>query len=236
MNPVLADNQGFTLIEMLITGLILSIIVSLCFFPITLYLNEWEQNRLGNTAVVEQYRQNHLVADAVESAWEYYITDPYNERMDVYYPYFKGDEKSVAFVTTSPVFSDKSDAAARLRLEDSKDNTGNQLLIYEEAPLETFFIRYHDDNIDYPYSFRFPLNGNNFRMRYYGLIELRFMPLLEDFEEILGWHDSFDGKERLVMPEMIEIVKSTDDRQTARRSKTKAACAARLESPTGMRI
>lgn len=60
----------------------------------------------------------------VEPAWEYYITDPYNERMDVYYPYFKGDEKSVAFVTISAVFSDKCDAAARLRLEDSKDNTG----------------------------------------------------------------------------------------------------------------
>jgi len=198
------DNQGFTVIEMLASGIILSIIVGLCFFSMALYLNEWEHKRLGDTGPVEIYRQQHLVTSAVESAWEYYVTDRVNERIDEYYPYFKGDETSVSFITTSPVFSNLAAAAARLRLVDDPDNDF-QRLVYEEAPLDRTYIRYHDVPVDYPFSLALDLPGKNLHLRYYGLKESRFLPETEEFEEILAWFDTYDSKEHRVMPEIIAI-------------------------------
>jgi hypothetical protein len=214
-------NQGFTVIEMLVSGIILSIVVGLCFFSMALYLNEWEHNRLGDTEPVEAYRQQRLVTSAVESAWEYYVTDRANERMDQYYHYFKGSDTAVAFVTTCPVFLDQEVAAARLRLVNGTDQNVQQL-VYEEATLNTTYIRYHDDPLDYPFSLALDLPGKYFRMKYYGFQELRFLPELEDFEEILAWHETYDSKERGVMPEIIAIEDTRGERGVIRQFRIQA--------------
>jgi prepilin-type N-terminal cleavage/methylation domain-containing protein len=217
----ISNQKGFTLIEMLVAGMILSIIVALAFFSMTFYLNEWEHGRMGDISAVEQYRRKQLVTAAMESAWEYYVTDPANERLNQYYPYFIGNPESVSFVTTSPVFTETDAAAARMSLRKIPDSSGRTLL-YEEAPLDKFYIRYYDDKIKYPYSLGFHVNQSDLRIRYYGLDEIRFLPQQEDFEEIMQWHDRFDGKERRVMPELIAITGTSGRDQTIFRFEIRA--------------
>jgi len=210
------NSRGFTLIEMLVTGMILSIIVGLSFFSMSFYLNEWETGRLGDISAVEDYRKQRLVQTAVESAWEYYVTDPANQRLGNYYPYFKGTEKSAAFVTTSPVFSESRAAAARLSLDDSGKSPGIEL-VYEEVPLDNFYIRYYEEEIDYPYSLRLQTGKENMQLRYYGLWEIRFLPQQDDFREVLRWQDAFDGKERRAMPKTIQVADDSDEEQVFRK-------------------
>jgi hypothetical protein len=116
---------------------------------------------------------------------------------------------------------DQEVAAARLRLVNGTDQNVQQL-VYEEATLNTTYIRYHDDPLDYPFSLALDLPGKYFRMKYYGFQELRFLPELEDFEEILAWHETYDSKERGVMPEIIAIEDTRGERGVIRQFRIQA--------------
>jgi prepilin-type N-terminal cleavage/methylation domain-containing protein len=204
------DQRGFTLIEVLVTGMILAVIVALSFFALRIYMNEWEHGRMSDTQPIEQFRRQQLVRTALESAWEYYVTDPLAERERLFYPYFKGTEQSVAFVTTSPVFEESRTAAARVRLIAATAETP-AMMVYEEASFDQLYLRYYDDAIDYPRALQFPLPETPLRFRYFGLLEVRITQEGDGFEEIMGWQNSFDGLHQRVMPVRIEIVSSADD-------------------------
>ena len=194
--------------------MILSIVVALSFFGMGFYMTQWDSGRMGDIGEVERYRQSNLLKAAMASVWEYYVTDRENEIFGNYYPYFNANPGSVAFVTTSPIFSDGRSAAARLRIEDGE---AGRHLVYEEAPFEGFYIRYSDDEINYRYSLRLDLLDEPARFRYYGLVELVFLPEQEVFQEIFGWSASYNVRQYGVMPEIIEIVKQTDENDKVQR-------------------
>lgn len=206
------DNRGFTLIEVLVTGMILSVLVSLSFFAMTLYLNELKYARLSDTSAIQEFRRQRLLQAAVESAWEYFITDPANERIGKYYPYFKGTSDSIAFITTSPVFAKNSTAAVRIRLIDDKGETGSKV-VYEEASLDKYYIRYYKDEIKYHHTLNVSLPEKDLRFRFYGFWERRFLPGDEFGEEVLRWQGNFDGRDRQAVPEIIEIVMQSDSEE-----------------------
>jgi len=209
MNILIKDSRGFTLIEVMVTIIILTIIVSLSFFSMTFYLNEWQHNRLGDTRAIQEFRQHRLLHAAMESAWEYIVSDPANETIGYYYPYFKGQMDSIAFVTTSPVFTKNTAAAVRIRLVSNKDSKTTNL-IYEEESLDKNYIRYYDDNINYSHIFNVSIQGKNLKFRYYGLWEWRMSPGREVPEQILSWQDTFDGKKKQVLPKIIEVVRQSN--------------------------
>jgi len=209
----LTDNRGFTLIEVLVAGIILAIIVSLSFFAMTLYLNEFRYARLSDTSAIGEFRQQQLLNAAMESVWEYFVTDPANERIGNYYPYFKGTSNSIDFITTSPVFTKNRTAVARIRLIDDNDESGCKL-VYEEASLDKNYIRYYEDKIKYDHTLNISLSEKDLKFRYYGFWERRFLPDKEIEEEVLRWQDIFDGRKKKSVPEIIEIVKQSDAEET----------------------
>ncbi len=213
MNMLTKDSHGFTLIEVMVTTIILTIIVSLSFFSTTFYLNEWQHNRLGDTSAIQGFRMQRLLHAAVESAWEYFVSDPANETIGNYYPYFKGQVDSIAFVTTSPVFTKNTTAAVRIRLVSDKNATTTNL-IYEEESLDKKYIRYYDDIINYLHTFTIPIPGSDIKFRYYGFKELQFLPDQERIEEILSWQATFDGKKKQTLPEIIEVVRQSNVEKT----------------------
>lgn len=204
-----ADQRGFTLIEMLVTGMILSAIVALSFFSLNVYMNEWEQGRLSNIDAIEQFRKKQLVENAVESVWEYQVTDPQAEQNGHFYFYFVGTAQDVVFVTTSPVSGKSAVAAARIRLAPAQDPS-HTMLVYEEAPFDHFYLRYGDDPIPYSHSFNLLLADHDLRFRYFGLEEFKYLPEENRLEEITGWQKTFDGRQKQATPQRIEIVKSDD--------------------------
>lgn len=200
-----SDQRGFTLIEVLVTGMIIASIVALSFFSLNVYMNEWEQGRLSNLDAIEAFRRRQLVDTALESVWEYIVTDPMAEREGKFYSYFSGTTQSAAFVTTSPVFGRSPIAAARIRLEPASD-PDHTLLVYEEAPFDRFYLHYGDDPIVYARSIELPLTGTELRFRYFGLLEVKYLLEENRLEEINGWQESFDGRRKGATPQRIEIV------------------------------
>jgi len=184
--------------------LILSVLTGLAFFSMGLYLRTWSGRSLGDTRSLLDYRAQTLVRYALESVWEYFVTDPANERISVFYPFFKGEARSVTGVTTSSVFQKGVPAVFRLRLDEKPDAAHS--LIYEEAPLDGWYLRYVDEPLAFSYTMIFVTEIMDVRFRYYGFWEI--LPLAENQEipdNVYRWQDTFDGMERGAFPEIIEL-------------------------------
>jgi prepilin-type N-terminal cleavage/methylation domain-containing protein len=208
-----SGNTGFTLIELLISTLILASIILLAILSYSSFLNAWESKRLTDSDALAEYRSHLLLRYAVESAYDYFVTDPANERLGIYYPYFKGYPDRLEFVTLSSVFCKGSPAAARMRvLRDENEEV--QRLVYEEAPLDGIYIRYNDTDPDYKEQMVSYKDLKNVRFRYYGVEEIRWNHRLDNLEEIYGWQETYQGKEKKGLPEMIELLLTTEQGDT----------------------
>jgi prepilin-type N-terminal cleavage/methylation domain-containing protein len=200
--------QGFTLLEVLVTGVLVSIVVALAFYSLGFFLKGWQQDRLETRGPLERFRIRILVQNALESVWEYNVTDPSSERRGAYYPFFQGSSNSVTFITSSSVFRKFGTAVARLRLEAPRQGgvAGNAAdLIYEETALDEFFVKYHGDTLSFADRAVVERNVTALNIRYYGPREVRFSPERFTVETTYGWMDQFDGREQGGLPSLIEI-------------------------------
>lgn len=208
------ENNGFTIIEVLISTIILSLIVFLAVLSYSTFLNVWSSKRLVDIKALDNYRAHILLRYALESVYDYFVTDPANENIGKYYPYFKGKQDSVEFVTLSSIFHKGLPAAARLRM--IKDvNDERQDLVYEEAPLSSVFIKYNDFEPDYKSRIIQFADVKGVIIRYYGLSEIKYNQELQEAETIYRWQETFSGQEKNVIPEMIELLikNESDDKR-----------------------
>lgn len=196
--------NGFTLIEVLISTTIIALVVYLAFLAQSFFLNIWYSNKLATNIAMEEYRVHSLMRSAIESITEYFITDPESEKVGAYYPFFNADSKSVEFVTLSSVFSKGSAAAGKLFIEkNTKEKT--MALIYEEAALDATYIRYQSEIIAYSRSMVISDGLSHVTFRYYGTWEIIWNNELEYFESIKKWQEVYQGKDRKTTPDIIEI-------------------------------
>ena len=204
------NNAGFTLIEVLISTIVLSAVIYLATFSYSLFLDSWEKNRFIDASAIQQYRSHLLVRDAVESIFDYYVTEAGRSSGSRHFPFFKGDAESFEFVTLSSVFEKGKPAAARIRLVKEGDEK-LKTLIYEEASLSKTYIRYEEDRPEYKKSIVLYRQVVQLRIRYYGAFEFRFVPERDDFVTEYKWQETFDGKQRSAAPKTIEITLETPE-------------------------
>jgi prepilin-type N-terminal cleavage/methylation domain-containing protein len=208
-------NAGFTLLEVLIATMVLSAVVYLATLSYSMFLNVWEEKRLTDTSAINDYRSHILVRSALESIYDYYVTDPANEKAGRYYPFFKGKGDMIEFVTLSSVFSKGAPAIARLRLERQDMAAGEYYkVIYEEAPLDQTYIKYADDKTEYSHAMVVYTEVKKINIRYYGEWETRWVPERYDFETVYRWQETFCGEKRNTVPETIELTLNTKAAET----------------------
>ena len=196
--------NGFTLIEVLISTTIIGLVVYLAFLAQSFFVNIWYSNKLATNVAMEEYRAHSLLRSAIESITEYFITDPESEKVGAHYPFFNADSKSVEFVTLSSVFYKGAAAVGKLSLKKNFEEKTMEL-IYEEAPLNTMYIRYQGDKITYSRSMVIADKLSNVTFRYYGTWEIIWDNELEYFKTIKQWQDIYYGKDRATTPDIIEI-------------------------------
>lgn len=208
-------STGFTLIEVLIATMVLSALIYLAMLSYSMFLNVWEEKRLTDTSAINDYRSHILVRSALESIYDYYVTDPANEKTGRYYPFFKGEGDRLEFVTLSSVFNKGLPAVARLRLERQDTADGEYYkVIYEEMPLDQTYIKYADVKPEYSHAMVVYTDVKKINIRYYGEWEIRWVPERDDFETVYRWQKTFHGEERNTIPEAIELTLNTRTTET----------------------
>lgn len=208
-------DAGFTLIETLIATVVLSAVIYLAMLSYSMFLNIWEKKRLTGISAINSYRSHVLVRSALESIYDYYVTDPADEKIGRHYPFFEGKRNMIEFITLSSVFKKGVPALARLRLEsEDRDDGEYYRIIYEETPLDHTYIKYIGIKPKYSNAMIVYTDVKRIKIRYYGEWETKWVPKLDDFKTVYKWQDTFDGQERNTIPEWIELTLDTRTAET----------------------
>jgi prepilin-type N-terminal cleavage/methylation domain-containing protein len=208
------DSAGFTLIEVLVATVVLSIVVYLAAMSYSVFLDVWGEKRFTDTDAINTYRTNVLLRSALESTYDYYVTDPENEASGTRYPWFKGKPQAVEFVTLSSVFNKGKPAAVRLRLEKQGAGANRvQKLLYEEAPLNQVYVKYYDQELKFHNQMTIYDQFKRIQFRFFG--KLYAAPTQGGQRRTTyEWQESFDGKETMAIPETIELIIETEEGKT----------------------
>ncbi len=208
--PAPANNHGFTLVEMLISTAILAMIIYLASLSLGTFLALWHRSQAGELETLHGFRARTLVRASMESCWDYYVTDSANETKVIHYPFFKGRENQLEFVTISSVFWKGCPAVARLKTIEG-DTPGSFSLVYEEAPLDKNYLRYHNDKAEFSRTLRLQNRVKRVKLRYLGVWQVKSTSAVDEYQTISRWQDTFSGKKESMLPARIELTMTTAD-------------------------
>ena len=201
------DSRGFTLIEILVSTLILVMVIGVAITALSSFMGLWEKSDKLFSNTFDSARNRILLRNSFESISEYYITDKSNktwaETKYQYFPFFQGDFNSIEFITLSSVFHHGAPAVAMFYIK--RNNFGNFDLIYKEADLDKFYIKYAEDKINYSKHITLYQNLDEVKIRYYGVVDTSFNPETMQLTKISKWEKNFFGKNRNCLPSRIEI-------------------------------
>ena len=125
--------RGFTLVEMLVAIVLISLLIGVAVFSFRLQLMSVQKTKTEGLNAVLKYNQ---VKSALESI-KYYVVqefDALGRPMRQFDEFFSGDENHALFITNNPIFSDK---VSLVELS-CVDNT----LLYKEEPLYSRYMNY----------------------------------------------------------------------------------------------
>ncbi len=206
--PAPANNHGFTLVEMLISTAILAMIIYLASLSLGTFLALWHRSQAGEMETLQDFRARTLVRASLESCWDYYVTDSASEAKVIYYPFFKGRETQVEFVTISSVFWQGCPAVARLQAVEG-DTPDSLSLVYEEAPLNRNYLRYNNDKVTFTRTLHLQNRVKRVKLRYLGVWEVKSSSAADEYETVYRWQDAFSGKQENRLPARIELTITT---------------------------
>jgi prepilin-type N-terminal cleavage/methylation domain-containing protein len=193
--------KGLTLIELLITIVILSMVIGLASYSFSLFSSHWSTSRDSFARASGAFQRVELVRTAVENGIAWAVRD--RKSGDIGF-YFLGREEGFTLVSNDPVFSVGAPAVIRVFRE--PDGPGRWKLVYEEASLRTVSLRHPDQTL--PFSHRMVvIEGlRQLSFRYFGWPSLRIRSGgFEEFGEqaVPDWFDTFDGLQRVQHPQLV---------------------------------
>ena len=122
-------SRGFTLVEMLVSMVLLSMVLLIASSAYSMFSDRWS-GRLGHfNKTVVQAKQLILVQEALKSIVSYAVT---NDKEQAKF-YFEGNRNGFVAVTLRSVFSPESAAVMRLQVTQNDDFTYN--LSYQESAM-----------------------------------------------------------------------------------------------------
>ncbi len=155
------------MMEVLISFVIMTFISLVASLSISLFLDNWGKDRLGQRRDIHNFQYFVLLQDAIEGAYDYYVKS--SKKGDERVPYFRTSDNGFAFVTSNPFWSDGEVALARVLF---KKEGSFFSLIYEEASLRDKYLVYAGEEVSYERSISVLENIHSFSIQYYGAQDL----------------------------------------------------------------
>lgn len=203
------SEAGFSLIEVLVSTLILSLTIYMASVSCSIFLKIWGEKKFASYQNMHDYRKRALFRNSVESALDYFVEFGNSENRTVYCPFFKGTPDSITFVTFSSMFKSNKPAVASVIFEKKKDSTLS--VIYREAFFDESYLAHYDDKIIFEKSVLLYEGLDDVKIRYYGLWKREIIDDSGSFRTLYKWQDEFDGSEKKRIPQIIEITLEGDN-------------------------
>lgn len=187
------NKKAYTLIEVLIAIVIFSSIITIA----TMALNQGLKQYHGILDKGINFWDNARflwINKSLSSTVDYYVYS----RGDGWFPYFRGTQEVISYITLAPLTGDKPVVAWIIN---ERDDNGNRSLVYYELPVYTKDMK----DIEKEYIFQDFKKGNS-------------VTILNDVENVditfygydmqnkkYSWVKDFDGGKRKVLPQVVRI-------------------------------
>lgn len=201
--------KGFTLVEMLVSMVLLSMVLLIASSAYALFSERWD-GRLGHfNQSVKQAKQLILVQEAVKSVVSYVVTDD-KEQPKIY---FEGNRNGFVAVTLRSLFAPDVSAVIRIQVL-QKPDFSYQLIYQESSMSQRLLIKAKQ-----------PLEFSEAIVLYDNLIAVDFQylgwPSLENKywqaesataeRQEKAWFNDYNSLERNVQPEQVKITFTTEE-------------------------
>lgn len=203
--------RGFTLIEILISLVILSMLVTLAGSAYSLYIDRWQDNLGDFQQQLSETRGTMLVDQALQNVFPFVVEN--SEEAQRNSPelglFFFGEEKRLEAIVGSGVFNYANAAIFKL----IKD--GDSLVYFERSTADVLLLK-ADQDFEYTRKLVYTDNVESVRFRYYGWPSYQ-----QKLDFISGnsstdsrqWFTQYYGAERGLLPERIELTVTTAHNQ-----------------------
>jgi prepilin-type N-terminal cleavage/methylation domain-containing protein len=195
------SHKGYTLIELLISMVILLSLMFTANYSYSLYSQYWA-GRLGKFDQTVFYFQGLLqVKETVESAIPYVVKGSKGEPTF----YFLGREEGFTLVTASPIFAPTINDAAVVRIFREQTDEGYQL-VYEEAPMSEKLLLGLDQVVEFKYRTVLIRTVEPITFNYYGWQERAHKFERSDYASITpSWLGTYDAAVTRIQPLRLSI-------------------------------
>lgn len=197
--------RGFSLLEMLVAIVVLSIVIGTATFAYSMFIRQWDGQVGRFDEAQAEYQRLEWLATALEDTLPYLVRDDENQLGF----YFLGRDEGLTLVTMSPIFAVGEPALIRVFRELDEDDKWR--LIYEEAPFAGTLLARADQRLDFRHRLVIARGLPRPEFRYFGWANLGSrLTIEESFAEQRSWFEEYDGLVRRYHPEKIRL-KMGDD-------------------------
>lgn len=198
------NQRGFTLIELIITLIILSLVVLSGTYAYQFMADNWERNRGNYEESLAQYQAWQLIYEAIENTAPKMVRDDEGTGF-----YFLGRDNGFTGYTKTSVQAPEYPAVYRLIIEQSEVNEQGLQLVYEEAVLGQQILTNPEQQLPFNYRIVLYKNAEQLSFRYWGWESYKSrisndIDISDTFSE-RQWFSQYDGFERSEHPQRIEI-------------------------------
>jgi len=191
--------KGFSLLEMLVSIVVLSMVIGISTYAYALFIRQWDGHLGRFDEAQARYQRLEWLAAALED------TLPYIVRDDAGVPgfYFLGRDEGLTLVTMSPIFGVGEPALIRVFREPEEDAWK---LVYEEAPFAGTLLAHSDQPMEFRHRLIIARGLPQPVFRYFGWADLQSRFGAEETPDTVRlWFDEYDGLRRYFHPEKIEL-------------------------------
>jgi prepilin-type N-terminal cleavage/methylation domain-containing protein len=192
--------RGFSLLEMLVAIVVLSMVIGISTYAYSMFMRQWDGHLGRFDESQAQYQRLEWLATALQDTLPYLVRDDNNELGF----YFLGRDEGLTSVTMSPIFGVGEPALIRVFRE--PEDTGSWRLVYEEAPFAGNVLAYADQRMEFRHRLVIARGLPQPEFRYFGWADLQSSVSVEDtLSTGRAWFDEYDGLQRQIQPEKIEL-------------------------------
>jgi len=216
--------KGFSLLEMLVAILVLSIVIGISTYAYSLFIRQWDGHLGRFDEAQSQYQRLEWLSAALEDTLPYIVRDDDGQLGF----YFLGRDEGLTLVTMSPIFG--VGAPALIRVFREPDEDGAWRLVYEEAPFAGTLLVRANQRMDFRHRLVIARDLPRPEFRYFGWSSLGSRTAIEEASpESRAWFAEYDGLRRRFHPDKIELRLGNDGAVFDVPSRSEALVSAHLE-------
>lgn len=203
--PSSYSENGYTILEVLIAVAIFSAMVAMSTMALDQGLKQY--HNLMERGINFWDNAKHLwLNKSLNSSIDYYVCS----RDSGWFPYFKGDQELISYVSLSPLAGDEP---VLVWIRNERLDNGSRSLVYYEMPVYSMGI----NDIERQYAFGdFKKGKSIILLKEIQDVEIRFY----GYDIMAGkwvWTGDFDGRKKKVLPEVIRVdYRGKDDKEKRR--------------------